>query len=206
MQVFLLGGDYIMKNTRMQLITKMAILATLAAIVMTFKFPVPFAPPFYTIDFSEVIVLLAGFALGIVPAIIVEGLKILLNLLINGTLTMGIGEFANFLIGCSLVVPASYIYHKNKTRKQAVKGLAVGVLSLCISASILNYFVLLPTYAYFFKIPIEALIAQSPVSVDSLIQLILLAVIPFNLLKGISSSLIVFLIYKKVNPLIKKSV
>lgn len=195
-----------MKPNYLQLIVKIAFMAAVAAVVMTFKFATPFAPPFYTIDFSEVIVLLAGFALGPVPAIAVEALKILLNLLLNGTATMGIGEVANFLMGCSFVVTASFIYHKNKTRKQALIGMGVGVIALCVVASLMNYFVLLPAYAYFFNIPMDALIAQSPITVDNIFTFILIAVVPFNILKGVVSSTAVFLVYKKVTPILKKSI
>lgn len=195
-----------MKPNYLQLIVKIAFMAAVAAVVMTFKFATPFAPPFYTIDFSEVIVLLAGFALGPVPAIAVEALKILLNLLLNGTSTMGIGEVANFLMGCSFVVTASVIYHKNKTRKQALIGMGVGVVALCVVASLMNYFVLLPAYAYFFNIPMDALIAQSPITVDNIFTFILIAVVPFNILKGVVSSTAVFLVYKKVTPILKKSI
>jgi riboflavin transporter FmnP len=195
-----------MKPNYLQLIVKIAFMAAVAAVVMTFKFATPFAPPFYTIDFSEVIVLLAGFALGPVPAIAVEALKILLNLLLNGTSTMGIGEVANFLMGCSFVVTASVIYHKNKTRKQALIGMGVGVIALCVVASLMNYFVLLPAYAYFFNIPMDALIAQSPITVDNIFTFILIAVVPFNILKGVVSSTAVFFVYKKVTPILKKSI
>ena len=58
---------------------------------MLFEFPIPIAPPFYELDFSEVVVLIGGFALGPGAAVCIEGLKILLNLLLNGTITMGIG-------------------------------------------------------------------------------------------------------------------
>lgn len=195
-----------MKPNYLQLIVKIAFMAAVAAVVMTFKFATPFAPPFYTIDFSEVIVLLSGFALGPIPAIAVEALKILLNLLLNGTATMGIGEVANFLMGCSFVVTASVIYHKNKTRKQALIGMGVGVIALCVVASLMNYFVLLPAYAYFFNIPMDALIAQSPISVDNIFTFILIAVVPFNILKGVVSSTAVFLVYKKVTPILKKTI
>ena len=193
-----------MKPNYLQLIVKIAFMSTVAAVVMTFKFATPFAPPFYTIDFSEVVVLLAGFALGPLSAVAVEALKILLNLLLNGTTTMGIGELANFLMGCSFVVTASFIYHKNKTRKQALIGMVVGVIALCLVASLLNYFVLLPIYAYFFNIPINALLAQSPIEVNNMFTFIIIAVVPFNIVKGGLSSLLVFLVYKKITPILKK--
>lgn len=196
-----------MKNNRVQLICKVSMLAALAAIVMLMEFSIPLVPPFYKIDFSEVIVLLCGFALGPIPAVICEALKIVLNLLLNGSTTYGVGEIANFIVGCSFVLPATIFYHRHKSKKYARNGLVLGTLSLCVVASIINYFILLPAYSYFMHLPIDALIDMGTAvnsNIDSLFTLILLAVVPFNLLKGILTALIVLLIYKKVSPILKK--
>src|SRR5690606_16298780 len=87
--------------------TIMALLGAISVVLMLFEVPLWFAPPFYELDFSEVPVLIGAFALGPVAGIIIEMLKILLNLVITGTDTAGVGELANFLIGCSFIVPAS---------------------------------------------------------------------------------------------------
>ena len=86
-------------------ITTIAMLSAIALVLMLFEIPLWFAPSFYEIDLSEVPVLIGAFALGPVAGIVIEFIKILLNLLINGTATVFVGEFANFLIGASLVVP-----------------------------------------------------------------------------------------------------
>ena len=98
------------------MIAKIAVMGALAGALMFFEFPLPFLPPFYKIDFSEVAVLISGFALGPLAAVLVEFIKIVVHLLIKGTTTLFVGELANFLIGCSFVVPAAliYKYHKNK--------------------------------------------------------------------------------------------
>ena len=88
-----------MKNNKVQVLVKVSMMAAIAAILMIFEFTLPFVPPFYELDFSEVIVLLTGFALGPMAAIMCEALKIILNLLFNGTNTMFVGELANFVIG-----------------------------------------------------------------------------------------------------------
>ena len=151
-----------------------------------------------------------GFALGPGAAVCIEGLKILLNLLLNGTITMGIGELANFLIGCSLVLPATILYQKHKTRKMALLGLLIGVLSMTLVAALINYFVLIPAYAFFLSpaITLDKIISMGQVifpSINSLSMVILLCVIPFNLIKGILVSTIVLFSYKKIAPLLKKN-
>ena len=68
----------------------------------------------------------------------IELIKILLNFAINGTMTAGVGEIANFLIGCSLVVPAALIYHKKHTRTGAVAGMAAGTVFMTVVGCFLN--------------------------------------------------------------------
>ena len=184
----------------------MAMLSGMAIILMLFEIPLWFAPPFYELDFSEVPILVGAFALGPMAGVVIELLKILLNLVITGTKTAGVGELANFLIGCSMVVPAAIIYHRDKTLKSAIKGLIVGTILMVALGSIMNAFVLLPAYAYFFKMPIGELIAMGTKvnpAIDNLSTFIFLAVTPFNLLKGVAVSLITLLLYKRVSSGIK---
>lgn len=184
------------------------ILSAISTLVMLIEFPLWFAPSFYKLDFSEVIVLVGGFSLGPVAAIIIESIKILLNFIINGTTTAGVGELSNLVIGCSYIVPAAIIYRKHKTRKNAVVSMIVGTLCLTIVGGVLNYFVLLPAYSYFMKIPLSVFTEMGSKvnsSITDIKTLVMFATVPFNLLKGIISSLITFLIYKKIANIIHKN-
>lgn len=186
--------------------TIMAMLAAMAIVLMIFNFPLWFTPPFYKLDFSEVPVLIGAFSLGPVAGVIIELLKVLVNLVIDGTTTAAVGEFANFLIGCSMVVPASIMYHRNKTLKSAIKGLIVGTVFMVVFGSLINAFVLLPTYAHFFKMPISELIAMGTkvnLAIKDMKTFIFYGVAPFNLIKGVSASLITLLIYKRISGVIK---
>ena len=82
-------------------VVQVGMLAALALILMFFEIPLPFAPSFYEIDFSEVPVLIGCFTMGPLAGTAVELVKILLALVLKGTTTAGVGEIANFLIGCS---------------------------------------------------------------------------------------------------------
>lgn len=187
-------------------LTMIGMLSAIAVVLMLLDIPLGFLPSFYKIDFSEVPVLIGSFALGPVAGVMIEFIKILLNLLINGTDTAGIGELANFFISCSIVVPASIIYSRKKTKKGAVLGLIIGTLLLTIVGSLLNAYVLLPAYGAAFHMPIDRLIAMGTAinpSINSMSTFILLAVVPFNLLKGVIVSIITILLYKKLSPIIK---
>ena len=117
------------QRSNTKVIAKVGVLAAVASVLMLLEFPLWFAPNFYELDFSEVPVLLGTFALGPGAGAMIELIKILINFVLNGTDTGGIGEFANFLIGCSFIVPAGFIYKKHKTFKTAIFGLIVGTLT-----------------------------------------------------------------------------
>lgn len=195
-----------MKKKNIAYITKISVLAVIAALLMLLEFPLPFAPSFYEIDLSEIAVLIAGFALGPLAGVLTEFLKILLNLIMNGTSTAFVGEISNFIIGISFVLPASIIYKQKKTLSRAVIGMAVGTASLAVLGAFINYYIMIPAYAKFFM-PMEAIINMGTAvnsSIDSLWTLILFATVPFNLLKGIITSLATVLIYKRVSPILHK--
>jgi len=194
------------KLTNVRSIAVIGVLGALAAVVMIFEFPLPFLPPFYKLDFSEVPVMLGGFALGPAAAAVIEAIKVILHMILGGgTQTAGIGEFANFLFGCALVVPASMIYRMHKNRKTALIGMGVGTVVMAVVGALINAFVLLPVYATAFHLPMASLI-QMGTSVNSgitdLTTFVLLATTPLNLIKAVLVSLITFLLYKHVSPIL----
>ena len=187
-------------------VVQIGMLSAIAIILMQFEVPLPFAPPFYKIDFSEIPVLIGCFVMGPFAGAIVELIKVVLNVVISGTTTGGVGDIANFLIGCAMCVPAGMIYKKYHTRKSALAGMAVGTVFMTVIGCILNAYVLLPVYAKAFEMPIDALVAMGTAvnhSITSLSTFVIFAVAPFNLLKGGLVSFIVFLIYKKICPIFK---
>lgn len=193
-------------RVRVRTIVQVGMLAAISVVLMLFEIPLPFAPSFYEIDFSEVPVLVGAFAMGPVAGMAIELVKILLNFVITGTDTAGVGELANFIIGCSLCVPAAMIYKKKKTRKGALTGMVAGTVLMVVIGCFINAYVMLPVYAKAFGLPIDALIqmgtAVNP-NITSLTSFVIFAVAPFNLLKAVLVSLVVLLIYKKISPVFK---
>ena len=189
-------------------IVQIGMLSAIATVLMLFEIPLPFmAPSFYELDFSEVPVLIGCFAMGPVAGILIELVKILLNLVINGTITAGVGEAANFLIGCAFILPAGMIYKHRKSRKTAIIGMAAGTVTMTVLGCFLNAYVLLPAYASAFGWPLTSIIemgsAINPV-VKSLPAFVILMVAPFNILKGVVVSLITFLLYKYISPILHR--
>ncbi len=184
-----------------------AMFGAMSFVLMLFEFPVPFlAPPFYEMDFSEVPVLIGTFAMGPAAGACIELVKILLKLLFKGTSTAYIGDIANFLIGCTLAVPAGMIYRRKKTRKSAVLGMAAGTLFMVTAGCFINGCVMLPWYAEHFFGGMEPIIEAGAAvnkGIDSVLTFVVIAVAPFNLLKGILTGILTFLLYKRISGIIK---
>ncbi len=196
-----------MRKVNTHTLVKVALLGALSVVLMMLEIPLPFAPPFYQIDFSEVPVLLGAFSLGPVAAIAIELLKNLLYMLIKGTATAGVGELANFLIGLSFVLPAALLYRRKKSLKHAIAGMAAGVVCITIVGALVNYFVLLPAYSTFMGLSLDAIVQMGHdvnSHITNLPTLVCFATAPFNLLKGLLSSLVVLLVYKKLSPLLHR--
>lgn len=185
-----------------------AIFACMAGVLMLFELPLFFAPGFYKLDISEMPVLICTFYLGPVAGVMTELVKIMVKLLIKGTTTAYVGDFANFVVGCSFVLPASIIYHAKPGKKTALIGMAIGTLILTIFGSIFNGLYLIPKFAQLYGMPLEAIVAMGTkvnAAITNVSTLVVFAVVPFNLLKGIVVSALTFLLYKRISPILHKN-
>lgn len=178
------------------------ICSAIATVLHILDFPVIFlAPDFYKLDFSELPVLLCGFYLGPSACVACEGVKIVLKLLIKSTSTAFVGDLANFVVGCSFVLPAVLFYRAHKSRHNALIGLIIGTASMAILGSIFNAVYLVPTFARLFGAPMDAIIAEGSViwpAVKDLPTFVLFCVVPLNVFKGVMVSVPTMLLYKKV--------
>ncbi len=182
--------------------------SAVATILHLFDFPIPFAPPFYKLDFSELPILVGTFAFGPVAGVMMEFLKILLKLFIKGTSTAFVGDLANFVIGCSFIIPASAIYAFRKTKKSAIISCITGTLILTIFGTAFNAIYLIPAFSVLFGMPIESILEMGMkvnpfVKEGSLVSLVVACVAPMNLIKGGFSSIVTMLIYKPLSPILK---
>ncbi len=194
-------------------IRKIAIIGVFSAIafvLMLLEFPILFvAPNFYKFDFSDVPALIGGFAAGPMVGVMIEFIKVALNILIDGTTTGFVGEIANFVVGAAFVVPATVIYRFKKTRKVALISCLTGTICIAVVGATLNAFFLLPAYAALFGSGIENFIAAGT-EINSLVTNVFtfcaLCVAPFNLIKGVADSAITFLVYKQLSPILKADI
>lgn len=190
-------------------ITMIGLFAALAVILHILDFPVLFlAPGFYKLDFSEIPALVGAFAFGPVAGVMIEFCKILLKLLIKGTSTAFVGDLANFVIGCSLVLPASIIYMLKKTKKTAVIACVAGSLIMTVFGTAFNGVYLLPAFSNLFGMPMEAIIeagAKINGNIHSVTSFVIFAVAPINIIKSAAASGVTMLIYKPLSPVLKNA-
>ena len=182
---------------------KMVLMSILSAVAIVLYSP-PLQIPlvgFYKLDFSNFAILLGGFAMGPVEAMVMLALKDVISLLWSGT--MGIGELADFIMSAALILPATMMYHQNKTRKTAVLGMAAGTVCMVVVGVLMNKWVMLPFYMTAFGKSMEEVLAMAKVSgVDTEWKLLLWVTGPFNLVKGVVLSIVTGLIYKPLSPIL----
>lgn len=180
-----------------------AVLSAISFVLMLIDFPIPsLIPSFVQMDFSETPALIGSFALGPLAGVLICLFKNLIHLSI--TTTSCVGELCNFLIGILLVVPAGLIYRYKKTRLGALIACVVGSVVAGLGSFPINLFISYPFYYNF--MPKEAILSAYQVilpSVDSIEKCLIAFNTPFTFAKGIFDSIITFVIYKSISPLIK---
>ncbi len=182
------------------------IFAAIAAVLMYFEFPLPFAPGFYELDFSEIPVLICSFSMGPVAGVVCEFLKVVLKLFLKGTSTAFVGDLANFVVGCAFILPASVVYFAKKSKTGAIAGMGVGTAVMTVFGSLFNALYLIPAFSVLFDMPLEVIIGKGTEinpAITSVNTLVIFAVVPFNLLKGVVDSAITFLLYKHIERLLR---
>lgn len=188
-------------------IAKIAILAALASLIMAIRFPLPFAPNFLDFDLAEVPALIGAFAMGPIQGLIIVVLKIFIKFITQGTSTAGVGELSNIIVNGTLVLVAGYYYRHNRTFKGAIIAMILAVISMSIVATLSNYFFIFPFYAKMLDLPLEAFVDMSKAVnpfVNSYMTVMLFTVLPFNLIKGIVTSIVTTLIYPHISPILKR--
>ncbi len=190
-----------MKNTRRLALT--GIFSAMAFLLMMLEFPLAFViPDFIKFDFSELPALICAFSAGPLWGGAVCLVKNLLHLPFS--MTGGVGELANFLLGICFVIPAGTVYKKMRTKSSALIGCAAGMILGSIVSFPVNYFITYPFYTNF--MPTEAIIAAYRMflpSINALWQALLVFNLPFTFVKFTVDSAITFLIYKRISPLLK---
>lgn len=172
---------------RTRFLVRVGVLGAAAFALMFLEFVLPGFPVFLQYDPGDVPALIGGFSLGPIGGAAVALVKGLLFLLSGKDEAGWLGTLANLATSLSFVLAASAVYVRFHSRSGAVLGLGVGVVSMMATMAALNYLFFLPAWG----VPAAALAEMTRVTVL------------FNLVKGLLTSGVTFLIYKKVSPLLR---
>ena len=145
---------------------------------------------FLEIELSDLPPLIVAFAYGPLAGVAAELLK---NLLHCGFTSTGfVGEFANFVVNGIFVFCAGIVYKHNCTRKGALIGMTVGVFAITLAGILSNLFIMLPLY-------------MPAADFNTRLSIVIKLITPFNFCKGIAISLLTYVLYKRLSPLLKKN-
>lgn len=144
---------------------------------------------FLEIEISDLPALIGTFAMGPAAGVIIELVKNVLHCAI--TSTGFVGEFANFVVNGIFVLVAGLIYKRVRTRRGAALGMTAAVFAMTTAGVVTNLYIMLPLY-------------MPTADFGTKLSLVLSTITPFNLCKGAALSLITFLSYKKLKPIIMR--
>lgn len=174
---------------------KMTTLALLCALSYIAMFVSRFLPPFFTAfpflkyDPKDAIIVIGGLLYGPVSAMVISIIVSLLEMVtVSGTHI--IGCFMNIASSCAFACTVAVIYSRYRSIKGAGFGLALGTVAATATMLILNYF-LTPIYT---GMPREAVA-----------ELLIPAILPFNLIKCVLNSALTLIIYKPITRVLRQS-
>jgi len=174
------------------------LLAAVAFMLYYLEFPLPAIPSFLKLDFSMLPGLLGGLMFGPAAGILIELIKNVLHLLFKNTDGLLIGELANFVAGSTFICTVVWIQRLRNNKGGLLMGFTLGTVIMTLIMSVANVYLLIPAYAALYQISVENLLQSF--QLDSMWSLILYAIAPFNVIKGVLLSLVAYPIFIKMAP------
>lgn len=191
--------------SRTRYVTVVGMFSAVSFVLQLLEFPLAFIiPSFVKMDFSDLPALLAAFSLGPMAGVMVALVKNLLHSFYS--MSMGVGELANFALCAAFVWTAGMIYKYRKTRKGALAASLIGAVVMAGISYPINFFVTYPFYETAYHLPEEVIIGMYKAilpSVNTLTECLLIFNMPFTFAKAITSVVLTWLIYKPLSPVIK---
>ena len=170
-------------------VTSLAMLTALTYLAMVFSKVLPQFNGFLQFEIKGTVVAIGGFLFGPLSAAVISIIVAFIEMFTVSD-TGIIGCIMNLLAACAFACPAAYIYQKNRTRKGAVVGLAVGVVALTATMLLWNYLIT-PIYM---GTPREVVAGMLPT-----------VFLPFNLVKGGLNMALTLVLYKPVVTALRKA-
>lgn len=167
---------------------------------------------FLEFEFSDIPAVIASLQYGPFAGILIEFIKNLIKAITAST-TAWVGEATNFLISCAFILPVGLLY-KMKKSKNSISNkkdksrageliylvfiFTVAVITMTIAGALINYFVMIPLYAKAFggMDSVIGFAASTVPAIKDLAGLVIIGITPFNIVKGITISVIGYYTYR----------
>ena len=169
-------------NTK-QLVT-MALMCAIAILLSFVEFPIFPSASFLKLDVALVPSTVVGFAYGPGPGVLVGIICAVAHATITGN---WVGALMNSIVAIAFILPCTAIYSRSRTFKSAMLGLVASIVSLVVVAVVANLVIDPIFYGYPF---------------NAVLGLVVPAIIPFNIIKGIVVSVLTAVVYKSISNLI----
>lgn len=187
-----------------RVIAQIGILATISYFLRFIELPLPIFPVFLKLDISDVPAVFGGLAMGPAAGFIILTIKNIMQIISGGSSTGGVGEIANLVIAGAYVVVVCMAYKKLRSKKGVIIGSIIGTIAMAITGAIINYYVIFPLYAKI-MIPMEQIIQMGQIinpRVTDLYEFMIWLVIPFNIIKGVLTTIVILPLYEKMSKII----
>lgn len=203
---FYLSNKFNIKKLSIKQMCVLSIMAALSVILYYFaKFNLPFFPSWLDIQFSDIPALISSFMYGPISGSIVIVIRFIVKL--PATITAGVGEIADLIIGLTLVITSGLIYKKHHSFKGAMCAMSIGMIAATAMAVFANWAILIPAYMKIAHFPKEALVGgmsyiKGVNTSNFMVYYLVVGVIPFNLFRYVLVFIITILLYKRLHILI----
>lgn len=182
-------GGVIMGNERIS--AKKVVLYGLfsaLAYIAVFLFRIPVVS-FLKYEPKDVVITFAGLIYGPIATILISVVVSFIEMVTISD-TGPIGLLMNVLATLAFALPVSMLYKKKRNINSAVFGLVIGIVSMTIVMILWNY-IITPFYM--------------KVSRQAVVEMLIPIFLPFNVLKGVINATLVFLLYKPLIEILRKS-
>lgn len=196
------------KTLTVKEMTMVAVQSAITVILYYFvKINLPFFPGFLDIQVSEIPALITSFAYGPHAGCLIIFIRFIIKL--PATVTAGVGELADLIIGCTLVLTSGLIYKRHRSLKGALAGTGAGMLLATVVACLVNWLILIPAYVYLAHFPLSAIVGMCSMipginETNFMPLYIFVGVLPFNLFRFVIVFALTFLLYKRVHMLLAR--
>ena len=168
----------------------MAMLVALAYVVMAaIHLPLMAAAPFLKYDPKDVVLLIGAFIYGPIAGVAMSFTVCFLEMITVSEDPL-YGFIMNFIASAAFILPAATLYHRRRTMKDAIAGLALSVVAMTVVMLLWNY-IITPIYMKTTR--------------DAVVGMLLPIILPFNLIKSILNASLVLVLYQPITNILRRT-